>query len=650
MKSLTATFCCTREKTMSNLFHRAQKAMQKRRSISKDNVQYALSGITPKMAGLMFDLSQGQSGTTLDDNRRAHVKAIELVSSLLGSFSLPVRPRLEYHGMIKNATDNNGNISDGVIRVGAVLHTLMGHKVHIEIPVIVKGRNLMEPAVFFYDDAPYVMCGPALDDLIKRGSLQRNTQSRYIYSPPTDRVQDQNNVPREGITNLEHMFAPGVRNPYNFRRQYSKTAQTDEVYLIEAEGMTQGICMETPPSDWYGTVTPISSKDIENVMAKDPGLMVWDTVEDMYDDLGEEPNPRRNAQHKGTPRKRTNIDTPTEFPELWTGDVEDEMLDPAERCREELYGIGAEVVLNEDVQARERGGGHLIVPKGEHGKVLKDMEGDGKILYVNFPDMSLTMSLPKRMLRNAAMTRIAQTGEPEYVEEAFMMRTYNDIYYPGVSASLQIADGLEDGETNNVDGMAYYQTAENSWQPWGNNEGSRSVAERLNQEGWVASILPDAMNIEDSNLSWRKMGSKRAATIDQVKNEVKIMLREGYSKVDIKDTIQRRYPEHMEDALSSFDKNADTLVPVSVLITYKQDIKQKIAFEQVKKMLSNNSQLVGSKIGSVKATSKPTLEQDYFFITAEIGVDSASINNMLVGDYLEEQQDGVGFSLEAPGF
>ena len=52
----------------------------------------------------------------------------------------------------------------------------------------------------------------------------------------------------------------------------------DNVFIITAEGEVQGVCLEEPPKGWYGKVKKV---------------LVWDTVEEMYEDLGEEPNPRR---------------------------------------------------------------------------------------------------------------------------------------------------------------------------------------------------------------------------------------------------------------------------------------------------------------------------------------------------------------------
>jgi len=477
------------------LFEDAKKGLRAKREATKAQIRGALHGTSPRTADLMFDLSRGEKGTKLDSTRRAHVKAIELVSSLLGSFALPVRPKLQYQGMVRDSVDQHGVIEDGVIKVGVTLGTLMGHRAHIDVPVIVRNKQLVEPAVFFYDNAPYVMCGPALDDLVKRGSLQKETSIRPMFSPPLEGVPSQGEGAREPITNHEHMFSPGARNPYNFRRQYEKTAENH------------------------------ASKDNTD----DPKFNAWIAMD----------------KKAGEPRKRTNIDVPAERPELWDHDVQDEILDPAERCRDKLFGIGADVVLIEDIQARERGGGHLIVPSGERGKVLKDSCGEGKMLQVNFPAMCLSTMVPKRFLRSGAkLIKAAQMNNPQFVDETYLVNVGGE-FMIGASGSLEVPDPYEEGETNYLDGMAYMYM-DGGWHPWSKDAGSEAVAQKLNEEGWSAFLKTDALPVDDVEyVSW----SKRAATVEQVQNEVKAMLREGYQDVDIKEAISRRYPEHAAEAL-----------------------------------------------------------------------------------------------------
>lgn len=645
---------------MSNLFHRAKKAMNERRQASRESVRSAINSSTPRSAGLMFDLSRGEKGKTLDTNRRAHVKAIELVSALLGSFSLPVRPTLEYHGMIKNAVDSHGNISDGVVRVGAVLRTLMGHKAHIDIPVIVRGKNLVEPAVFFYDNAPYVMCGPAIDELVKRGSLQKDVQGRHMYSPPIEGLAES---AREGITNHEHMFSPGARNPYNFRRQYSKQAglkdNTEDPAFnawlaIDAQKDAGGVDLGQaigPNKDYLNRKNELDLASLPGVCSRcmrertEGGERICKKCKEFTDMYGHDAS--RTAQHKGEPRKRTNIDTPTECPEIWDHDVQDEMLDPAERRRKNLYGVGSDVVLTEDIQARERGGGHLIIPSGEHGRVLKDMEGDGKMLYVSFPDMLLSMPVPKRMLRNAATRRVTADLAPDYIHDTLLVRYGNDQFVLGASGYLEVQDDYDPEETNSLQG--HVQFVANKWEPWSSDKGSAGLADKLNQENWMVSLTTDAIDA-DEHASWSKIGNKSAASIEQVRNEVKAMLREGYATVDIKDAVKRKYPEHAAEALSDLGKSAAILFDAKMDVTFPSGMGEDEVVARAKAMISREGQLIDSEFGTGRVENASEFRDGMMEGTLVLQIDSAFVNGMVVGKYMEASDGQVGVLLEPPGF
>jgi len=461
-----------------NKFKQNRKA--ERKNINA-GIRDALSGTTPRTAGLMFDLSRGDRGERLDNNRRAHIKAMELVSGLLGKFSLPVRPVLEYHGMVKKATDSNGIIEEGVIKIGVTLSTLLGHKARIDVPVIVRNKSLMEPAVFFYNEAPFVMCASAVEALVQRGSLYKELPPRRMFTPPTSGMPSQEDYPRTPIINYQHMFSPGARNPFNFRRNYSKHNEQDSRF-----------------NAWMGI-----------------------------------------DKEAGEPRKRTNIDVPTEMPPLWP-EEEGAMLDEAERDMTLLFGIGSDVVADSDIQVRERGGGALIVPKGEEGKVVKSME-DGKMLYVHFPVMCMHAVVPKCMLRNASLNKIAQSGTPDFIDQTLMMSQYGQFLLGG---SGQVE--LEGEEGSTAEGYAFINES-GQWSPWDRSMGSTLLAQKLNTEGWSVHAIADAMPIEQA--SWSKSGSRRAATVDQVKHEIRQMLREGYQDVDIKDAISSRYPEQAGEAL-----------------------------------------------------------------------------------------------------
>ncbi len=541
-----------------DLYNKARLHTRSERAKTNSRIGSALNGIMPRTADLMFDLSRNNDEYRLDSSRRAYVKAIELVSDLLGRFSLPIRPRLEYRGLVKNSMDN-GVINNGLVRVGATITTLMGHKASIDIPVLIRNKKLLEPAIFFYGDAPYVMCAPAFEELIKLGTLEKAVQPRRMYQPPLLELAEADNMPKVPITNLEHMFSPGIRNPWTFRRHSSKkiALQIDKLdaqaiaspgleevsvegtitidgeehhfmlkcqldlcdYFIDGEKVTdlelldvledyiyENVGMKLDPhaketqiinitkqarrktaqggwdndggeiavTEWakspdgkYFVIhfsdgvklytdgsSILNSEDVEDetepyelalMGVSEATMPMRPMTDEEISDLEMNTGMSIQAQHKGKPRERTNIDTPVEWPEIWKADIPDHMLDPAERSMEGLITAGDKITLQKDTQVRERGGGHLVLPSGEQGIVLRDMEGDGLMLYICFKEMGLTAMVPARMCKGASVS------------------------------------------------------------------------------------------------------------VDQVCHEVREMLREGYKEIDIKDAIQRRYPEQATEALEGLN-------------------------------------------------------------------------------------------------
>ena len=629
-------------------YKRAISNRRQKQAAINSKVKDALRGLTPRTAKLTYDLSH-DIRNVFDNDRNAYVKAMQTVADLVDSFGLPSRPRFSLCGMVKNATAGDGTITDGMIKINAVLNTLMGHRASIDIPVIVKDKNIVEPAVFFYDGTPYVMCKPAFDQLIKRGSLQRDVASRALYSPPVDGVVAEAEPARQPIINRQHMFSPGSMNPWRFRRysqrsdgkcncgapvagpganycvrcldnmgykyengKYVETRHVEipddwdvlrkssqkqidllspqveqernappkipveqmvselekmqlseqdannlkmfkewltgkdqknayaakswikrmyvdnQQYLDIGKSLSEGVGIEpadeprskyqtidaqvkkpnevTSPQDLgacpdcggkgtHTTTCPMGkmvtkeaqlerSLDIQEV--QDPKRLqptmsidqmfdtasklelapeyakrvnMWKRVYDrikakggpkteddeidlsnvkvsleeiivnnqQYMDIGRsispalgvEPKERdwRDPAHryqtvdastkqaielkerKKVQRERTNIDTPTEMPELWGEYTDDQMLDPAERNRADLCMPGCEVSLTEDFEVRERGGAQLVIPSGEEGKVVVDVKGDGMCMRVNFPVMGIDAVVPVKFLK-----------------------------------------------------------------------------------------------------------------------------------------------------------------------------------------------------------------------------------------------------------
>ena len=443
-----------------DMYTKAKIVRRQKQGQINAQIKNALRGLTPRTAKITFDISD-RTTNTVDENKNARIKAVAMVSDLLDSFDLPSRAKFEYLGMVKEATSKDGVIEDGIVKIGATIQTLMGHKIAIDIPVIVKDKNLLEPAVFFSDGSPFILCRQAIDQHIKRGTLYKETpERRNMYSPPPMEQwmaidHEQARVP---ILNRDHMFNPGSRNPWKFRRYSGKTAAPGfldavtpildkyaelEVFdLLEAND--SGLAIAATSSN------PAVSSAVKEIaeLAKQHGLTEnkpHDSPYGLIFSFGNVQDYVKTAQ-RNTPRERTNIDTPAETPELWKDDVAEEVLDPAERDRSDVWQVGDEVKLAKDLEVRERGGTQIIIPSGEAGKIIRNIDGAGMCFVVEFPDMELTAhEVPARFLKS----------------------------------------------TNN----------------------------------------------------------KKAATIDQVKHEVRSMIREGYPVVDVKATVIRKYPEHATEAL-----------------------------------------------------------------------------------------------------
>jgi hypothetical protein len=305
--------------------------------------------------------------------------------------------------MVKNATAGDGTITDGMIKINAVINTLMGHRASIDIPVIVKDKNIIEPAVFFYDGTPYVMCKPAFDQLVKRGTLERDVASRSLYSPPTDGMTATAEPPRRPIINRQHMFSPGSMNPWKFRR-YSQVQPTSQNPGTAQNPMTPGDLGACPDCGGKGTHTMTCP------LAK---MVTKEAIE--------------LKERDKKPRERTNIDTPTETSELWGEYTEDQVLDPAERNRADFYAPGCEVSLKEDFEVRERGGAHLVIPGGEQGRVITDVKGDGMCMRVNFPVMGVDVVVPVKFLKVSAKTIAATVDQVKHEIRTMLREGYQTV-------------------------------------------------------------------------------------------------------------------------------------------------------------------------------------------------------------------------------
>jgi len=673
-----------------NTYKKAVAVRRQKQSKINSRIKAAMSGLPSHTAKLNFDLTDRDTNKKIDVPRNARIKAIAIVSDLLDSFGLPSKAKLNYLGTVKKATTKDGDIKDGILKVGAVISTLLGHKIAIDVPVIVRDKSLLEPAVFFYDGSPFVLCKQAIDQLIKRGTLDKAiAERRNLYSPPLmEKWLGIDHEPaRTPIINKDHMFNPGSRNPWKFRRYSQKNVMVDcpectgagSSSATHGEGTFEIPCenckgsgnIEVNPSDIIeGKDTWTRCPDCGEYTQHDQCVSCQQSGSSDVEGARLSPHAEEQCKQCGysmpaneagcrqcgaprqaciqkkqakdkKPRERTNIDTPTEFPEVWKGDLPQQVLDPAERSREDLFGVGQAVKLSEDFEARERGGGQVVVPSGERGKVVRDMKGDGLCLMVNFPDMDISAIVPKRFLKLATqegsnhpfdkqarltpgvysivLPDFPETGWTLFVDPSgnavlqYTRKTGAEIIGSIYPNPVQSHPGIEDViaaaiETNkdemvesvadmqqyiNSAGIKYdlesefnEQTQLREQEYGGDKEG---ISERELENPWVTSGEPSHEPEIKSKCQWclsemeetagtaqgevicqkcvewakanpgectpeqlKDLGATRtAATTEQVKHEIREMLREGYTPVDIIAAVKEKYPEHAVEVLKN---------------------------------------------------------------------------------------------------
>ena len=681
------------------MYDNFKKARAKQRADLHNQISGSMRGIKSRTAKLVFDLTH-KDESKLDINKNAAIKAMELVSELLARFDLPAKPKLEYYGVIKNASDGDGVLLDGIVRVGASINTLMGHKANIDIPVLVRNKSLLEPAVFFYNDAPYVMCGPAIDELVRSGTLMKELQPRRMFSGPLVGEAGTVDKPRTPIINLQHMFSPGIRNPWTFKRFSSaeqdaseKRLRNDNLLRFEYEytdlarnlistadrilgtynphkinintlrdfidllgELVANIRYYGLEGGWNHTIEEMISEINANIneantlidnkitpfIMKDSGLVSGiDKIKISINKLAqhalqelekeqktvtiETPTDEESVKKQATkePRKRTNIDTPAERPEIWPADLPQQELDQAEREKKGLIPVGSKVKLTKDYEVRNRGGGTIIVPSGEEGCVIRDEKGDGMCLYVDFCEMGVKDVIPYKFLKKADTDVESQFRDypsegksgPQFFdveEEAksegaippsevteFTPRhqkmlksvpSLESIGYRGplsgktVEELLKTTDGrkilyhytTQKGRTaegyilndllrkSEGAGPGYSKPTIHPDQPPAPKSEVKPGVETVKlpsprrpvEEAKPKHLSPGKFEEEPEELGpeeFELMAAKKAAAINQIKNQIQDMLREGYQRVDIKAAIKEQYPEQAEEALAELE-------------------------------------------------------------------------------------------------
>jgi len=382
------------------------KAASASQKPSRDAIRDVLSEGSSRTAAIRFDLSDNTKVTT---GMTVQQRAMAEVAAHLAQFNLPGKPKLAFLGLVKTAT-SDGKVQEGIVRIGATIRTVMGNKTEIEFPINIRKGGTLEPALFFWNGSPYVTCQTSLDLVVKNGTLQKNVKNYRMFTPP---FGEQREETRRPITNLEHMFSPGARNPLTFHRQYSKEAAgfvapssmgntrrrpmywhdfakektPEKPTPAKPAEPTQNVHQYAPPQAPVGP-QPGKQAPEKHVLGRP---LLWNTKQSQM------------IKDKKETRKRVNIDEAVAFTDPSQNTMPDSMLDTMERDQSKWFHTGDEVKLSSDCEVRERGGTFLVLPKGETGEVVRDMHGDGTQIFVEFQDLGLAAVIPANFLKSAAV-------------------------------------------------------------------------------------------------------------------------------------------------------------------------------------------------------------------------------------------------------
>ena len=298
--------------------------------------------------------------------------AISMVREILDSYSLPNRPQLGYSGIRAARLASNNKIDGGVITVHAEFRTRTGVNVGIDVPVEVRGGNLIEPSVVVFGGSPRIIAQSTFDDIVAHNTFTEQARIRPMYSAPLDKNQHEleNKYRREQTRINKGLYSAAIRDALA-----GKTAQLD-------------LSAKSPP----GKEKMVEKLKEEGYDADSAFAIAW---------------AQHNKEH-GKSAQYVEHDYKS-FDPARNVDPED-FLQPAEQ--EPGLAAGDTTSLSEEVEVRNRGGGVDVYSSGSKVTVVRDLAGDGTAYVVEFDD-GLQAVIDSGLLKSAQQQAPAvQAKEP----------------------------------------------------------------------------------------------------------------------------------------------------------------------------------------------------------------------------------------------
>jgi hypothetical protein len=296
-------------------------------------------------------------------------EAIAMVRGMTSNMKFPSHVRLSYAGLKRTANGfDNKYLHNGVVTVNAEFKTLTGAHVNLDIPIEIRNGSLLDPAVFFHDGRLNVFAQSAINSLTHDLSTFAAERNRGMFDIPQDFEAD--NYTHESLRPGVYTIANTVTSP-------------------RKSGKPQ---LNTKPPKMPKATKPKAAPDFKRLCAKcfhAPCVCVGKRKKKAY-----------QYELPGDAHVDPHVNA-----------LDDDYLDPAERDRTDHIQPGMRVKSKQKLMAPDRGGVRNLIASGDEGTVLRDMEGDGKKLYIYF-DSGLKAVVPQHFLTKIKQKKEAAVQDP----------------------------------------------------------------------------------------------------------------------------------------------------------------------------------------------------------------------------------------------
>jgi hypothetical protein len=138
----------------------------------------------------------------------ASKEAIELVYGILSSYVWLTPPKLAYGGIHRaDQRFAQRELDHGVVTVTANVRTPIGVTLGIDVPVEIRNGHLLEPAVMFHSDTPYVISQSSIDRIMRDNSAWGQMPTRKMYQGPLDQSDNTVEAPMRTERRTPSMFS-----------------------------------------------------------------------------------------------------------------------------------------------------------------------------------------------------------------------------------------------------------------------------------------------------------------------------------------------------------------------------------------------------------------------------------------------------------